>query len=262
DRHRVSPAAAEEDERRAAASRCEASIDGTHIRHQGHGEVTGFGNPDWERTHEEAEKTLSLLKNGATCVGVTVLEELPLGYEFKANHEEWVKAVKPMLGPDASYHAHAAIDTDHQNIKTLYKVRAEMRETLQALLKSCNPVKHLKFVRVLSEQDNIIADSSSLADTDGDLDTSELLKEKGNAAFKRKEWNKAVSYYSEAIKLNETNATYYSNRAAACLELGCFQKAEEDCSKTISLKKKISTMPLFSNHRIKLLVVLKKDCAS
>ena len=42
----------------------------------------------------------------------------------------------------------------------------------------------------------------------------------GNAAFKGRQWNKAVNYYTEAIKLNESNATYYCNRAAAYLELG------------------------------------------
>ena len=36
------------------------------------------------------------------------------------------------------------------------------------------------------------------------------------------QWNKAVEYYSEAIKLNGTNATYYNNRAAAYLELGWY----------------------------------------
>lgn len=44
----------------------------------------------------------------------------------------------------------------------------------------------------------------------------------GNASFKGKQWNKAVNYYTEAIKLNATNATYYCNRAAAYLELGWY----------------------------------------
>jgi tetratricopeptide (TPR) repeat protein len=90
----------------------------------------------------------------------------------------------------------------------------------------------------------------------------------GNAAYKGKQWNKAVNYYSEAIKLNGKNATYYSNRAAAYLQLGwydsvldlcftlillywelalpfdfnacSFQKAEEDCNRAISLDKKVT----------------------
>lgn len=47
------------------------------------GYVTGFGSPDWKRTHEAAGKTAmvvtALLKNGATCVGKTVMNELSFG---------------------------------------------------------------------------------------------------------------------------------------------------------------------------------------
>lgn len=47
------------------------------------GRVTGFGCPDWKKTHEEGEKTaeviINLLKKGATCVGSTVLDELSFG---------------------------------------------------------------------------------------------------------------------------------------------------------------------------------------
>ncbi|KAK6945740.1 hypothetical protein RJ641_013284 [Dillenia turbinata] len=87
----------------------------------------------------------------------------------------------------------------------------------------------------LQEHVGIVSNSLPLPDTNGNMDTSELLKEKGNAAYKGKQWNKAVNYYTEAIKLNETNATYYCNRAAAYLN---FQHAEEDCSKAILLDKK------------------------
>ncbi|KAL8518050.1 hypothetical protein ACS0TY_009369 [Phlomoides rotata] len=44
------------------------------------GYVTGFGNPDWARTHSAATSTspvvLSMLKAGATCVGKTVMDEM------------------------------------------------------------------------------------------------------------------------------------------------------------------------------------------
>lgn len=90
----------------------------------------------------------------------------------------------------------------------------------------------------LKEQINFLSNPAPLKDANENFDASELLKEKGNAAYKGKQWNKAVNYYSEAIKLNGKNATYYSNRAAAYLQLGCFQKAEEDCNRAISLDKK------------------------
>ena len=44
------------------------------------GYVTGFGNPDWARTHPAATSTaptiLAVLRGGATCVGKTVTAEL------------------------------------------------------------------------------------------------------------------------------------------------------------------------------------------
>ncbi|XWS68291.1 hypothetical protein CRYUN_Cryun04dG0078300 [Craigia yunnanensis] len=228
-------------------------------------------------------------------------------YEFKTNHEEWVKDVKPRLGPEISHRVLEAINTKYENVKILYKVRTEMRAALQSLLKDDGilviptiadpPLKlnskkgystefqdracallsiasmsggcqvsvplgkddgcpiSVSFVTYhgadkflldtvldtyasLQDQVSIASNSAPLPDVNGNMDASELLKEKGNAAFKGMQWNKAVEYYSEAIKLNGTNATYYNNRAAAYLELGCFQQAEEDCNKAISLDKK------------------------
>ncbi|KAM7479639.1 hypothetical protein LguiA_027852 [Lonicera macranthoides] len=67
---------------------------------------------------------------------------------------------------------------------------------------------------------------------------AEIAKEKGNQAFKEKQFQRAIGFYTEAIKLHGTAATYYSNRAAAYLEMGSFIQAEADCTKAISLDKK------------------------
>lgn len=69
-------------------------------------------------------------------------------------------------------------------------------------------------------------------------ESAEMAKEKGNQAFKEKQWLRATGFYSEAIKLNGNNGTYFSNRAAAHLELGSFVQAEIDCTKAIELDKK------------------------
>ncbi len=66
-------------------------------------------------------------------------------YEFKSNHEEWVKSVKPKLGPDVSDRILAAINTSRENMKTLYKVRTEMWASLQNLLK-VSPTSYLNIV--------------------------------------------------------------------------------------------------------------------
>ncbi|KAK2982325.1 hypothetical protein RJ640_009022 [Escallonia rubra] len=254
-----------------------------------------------------SEQSTNLQNGISTLKALSSVMSLLQRYEFKTNHEEWVKSVRPRLGPDVSDRVLAAITTPHENIKSLYKVRTEMRAAIQNLLKDdgilvvptvadhplklnskkglsaefhdrafalssiasmsgCCQVtiplgKHedcpisvsfvachggdkflldtvLDMYSSLQEQVSIVSNLPPSPDTNGNMDASELLKEKGNAAFKGRQWNKAVSYYTEAIKMNESNGTYYCNRAAAYLELACFKQAEEDCSKAISLDKK------------------------
>lgn len=45
------------------------------------------------------------------------------------------------------------------------------------------------------------------------------LKEKGNAHFVKKEFREAIQKYTEAIKLDDTNAVLFCNRAACSFAL-------------------------------------------
>ena len=51
--------------------------------------MTGFGNPQWKKMHNEAGKTAivitALLSNGATCVGKTVMDEFSFGYVMRVS---------------------------------------------------------------------------------------------------------------------------------------------------------------------------------
>ncbi|GKV20650.1 hypothetical protein SLEP1_g30748 [Rubroshorea leprosula] len=54
------------------------------------GYVTGFGNPDWARTHPAATSTapavLAVLGGGATCVGKTVMDEMAYSINGENKH--------------------------------------------------------------------------------------------------------------------------------------------------------------------------------
>lgn len=91
---------------------------------------------------------------------------------------------------------------------------------------------------VLQEQADIVTKKKSSNNAVSQETSAEMAKEKGNQAFKDRQWQRAIGFYTEAIKLNDKNATYYSNRAAAYLELGSFIQAEADCTKAIDLDKK------------------------
>lgn len=94
------------------------------------------------------------------------------------------------------------------------------------------------YTNLQDQADTVVKSSSSQSIGAGKEESAEIAKEKGNNAYKEKQWQKAINLYTEAIKLNEKNATYYSNRSAAYLELGSYLQAEADCSTVINLDRK------------------------
>jgi stress-induced-phosphoprotein 1 len=44
-------------------------------------------------------------------------------------------------------------------------------------------------------------------------------KEKGNACYKKRQWEEALEHYSKAMALDETNITVYNNKAGTLIEL-------------------------------------------
>ncbi|KAK9236867.1 hypothetical protein V1525DRAFT_433301 [Lipomyces kononenkoae] len=56
------------------------------------------------------------------------------------------------------------------------------------------------------------------------------LKAKGNTAFGKKDFNAALDYYTQAIKLDSTEPIFLSNRAACYLQLQNWAAAESDCN--------------------------------
>lgn len=57
-----------------------------------------------------------------------------------------------------------------------------------------------------------------------------LLKEKGNNAFHDKKWDEAIDFFTQAINI-KPNEVFFSNRAAALINLQQYPKALEDASK-------------------------------
>ncbi|XP_052193157.1 amidase 1-like isoform X3 [Diospyros lotus] len=55
-------------------------------------------------------------------------------YEFKNNHGEWVRTIKPDLGPVISERVFEALRTADENIDVCHSVKTELREALSTLL--------------------------------------------------------------------------------------------------------------------------------
>lgn len=58
-------------------------------------------------------------------------------------------------------------------------------------------------------------------------------KEAGNAAYKKKEFEKAIEHYSSALELDDEDISYLTNRAAVYLEMGKYEECIKDCDKAV-----------------------------
>ena len=61
-------------------------------------------------------------------------------------------------------------------------------------------------------------------------------KELGNEAFKAKDYDKAIQFYTEALEHNPTDHTVYGNRAMAYANKSLFGKSLEDAEQCIKIK--------------------------
>lgn len=64
---------------------------------------------------------------------------------------------------------------------------------------------------------------------------SDEEKEKGTAAYKKRDFDTALKHYAEALKIDSSNATCMSNIAAVYFEQGQFEKCVEECQATVKV---------------------------
>ncbi|KAA8497788.1 Small glutamine-rich tetratricopeptide repeat-containing protein 2 [Porphyridium purpureum] len=67
------------------------------------------------------------------------------------------------------------------------------------------------------------------------LARAEEFKQQGNDAFKAQKHEEALSLYTKAIELDPSNAVYYSNRAAASINLERYSAAIDDAKHAVSI---------------------------
>uniref|UniRef100_A0A9J8BRV6 Small glutamine-rich tetratricopeptide repeat-containing protein beta n=1 Tax=Cyprinus carpio carpio TaxID=630221 RepID=A0A9J8BRV6_CYPCA len=68
-----------------------------------------------------------------------------------------------------------------------------------------------------------------------DIERAELLKNEGNNHMKEENYSSALDCYTKAIELDQRNAVYYCNRAAAHSKLGHYTEATGDCERAIAI---------------------------
>jgi len=66
---------------------------------------------------------------------------------------------------------------------------------------------------------------------------ADKMKEKGNEEFKKKNYEKAIEYYTYATEMDPNNHVFYTNRAMCYAAMSKWDKSLRDAEKAISLKK-------------------------
>ncbi len=66
-------------------------------------------------------------------------------------------------------------------------------------------------------------------------DPADGFKNQGNAEFKKKNFDEAISFYNKAIELKAEEPLYYNNKAAVYIETGEYGKALEEVNKAEKL---------------------------
>jgi len=60
-------------------------------------------------------------------------------------------------------------------------------------------------------------------------------KDKGNAAYKKKDFDAAISFYDEAIGFDPTNIAFYTNKGAVYFEQGNYDDCIKTCEKAVEV---------------------------
>eukprot|EP00088_Acartia_fossae_P002704 TRINITY_DN11113_c0_g2_i1.p1 TRINITY_DN11113_c0_g2~~TRINITY_DN11113_c0_g2_i1.p1 ORF type:complete len:331 (+),score=88.03 TRINITY_DN11113_c0_g2_i1:65-1057(+) len=69
----------------------------------------------------------------------------------------------------------------------------------------------------------------------GNKEAALAAKEQGNKAYKKRDFDTAISHYSEAVKLDPTELTFHNNLAAVYFEMKDFDKCIKECETAIEV---------------------------
>ncbi|EQC32656.1 hypothetical protein SDRG_09632 [Saprolegnia diclina VS20] len=67
------------------------------------------------------------------------------------------------------------------------------------------------------------------------MEQAVMMKDRGNACYKKQKFSAAIDCYTEAICLCSTVAAFYTNRALCYLQLERYPQAQDDCTRATQL---------------------------
>ncbi|KAF4082738.1 hypothetical protein AMELA_G00154940 [Ameiurus melas] len=114
-----------------------------------------------------------------------------------------------------------------QCLETTFKIRSS-----DGQLAVPQPLVEI-FLNALLKND--IVASQETSPSAEDIERAEQLKNEGNNHMKEENYSCALDCYTKAIHLDQRNAVYFCNRAAAHSKLGSYTEAIGDCERAIAI---------------------------
>lgn len=178
--------------------------------------------------------------------GEDQLELNMINYEWleKTTNPKLLKKALKLLKDDGNYFPDLsrAIDEKLQSVDEKYKKKKQNENISQEdYLKSREEL--FNFENELKAND-ILLNTTKSSSTAHNEEVVKLMRKKeaenekikGNELMKTKEYDEAIRYYTNSIKIDEYEPTTYCNRALAYIKNKQYYKGLDDCDKAIALK--------------------------
>lgn len=223
--------------------------------------------PDWGKGYSRLGAALSFLGRHAEAERAYTkgLQLDPTNEQLKSGLEE-AKAQaarnSPITNPFALPDLYVRLATNPKTKQFLE--HQDYRETIEAVRKNPQLLgTHLQDPRIMQTVAVLLGFDADVQDTEEtpspprqeekpkdepmetepepepevDLSLKQSLeeKEKGNVAYKKKDFETALQHYAKAVELDPTNANFLTNRAAVYFEQGKYDECREECEKAINV---------------------------
>jgi stress-induced-phosphoprotein 1 len=185
----------------------------------GAGGFNFFSDPQFLNQIMNNPKARELLKDPEIQMLMKLMQQQPNNASL-LNHPKMMKLISLALGLDTGDDNDSKMETDSPASSTKKETNTSSTSS-----KSTNNTSSSSTTKSNEQNKNLTSQQAQ----------AEAEKEKGNEAYKKKDFETAINHYNKAIEIDPVNMTYYTNRAAVYFEQKRWEDCIKECEKAIEI---------------------------